>query len=1071
MTPTERKLLERELLLASAGSGKTWQLSSRLIGLLAVGCPPEEILASTFTRKAAGEILDRVLVRLAEGALSEAKALELATSVPEGVPRELLTSEGCGRILVRALSDLHRLQIHTLDAFFHRVVRAFSLELGLPAEWAVVDEPTGERLRSRALEEALAEGDPGVLAQLVRAAGKGDADRSVHGLLLEQIGALLDLWRERDAAQPGPDFWGGPEGPAPAGDARIGELLTALRLVDVPLTKAGTPRAHWAKSLTVMIDGVEEGDWEAFLGAGLMKKLVAGEETYDRVHIWPGLRELLVGLTDAAASHLRAELRRRVQALGRFVPDFERRLRRLREKRGTFDFKDLTYALGELDRPGSLAEIHYRLDGRIRHVLLDEFQDTSIAQWAALEPLVGEILSGYEGERAAFVVADPKQSIYGWRDGEPRILDRIRDEYGIEPSSMALSWRSSPVVLDLVNRVFEGIEDNPVLAEDARVRGVALRWAEGFETHEAARPGLPGHVVMETGPAGDTAREREEARLVLAARRVVEVLEAVPGATIGALTRRNRTVARLIALLREMGVEASEEGGVPVADSAPVVAILALLRMADHPGDRISRYLVAGTPLGAVVGLTDWRSPAVARDVSRKLRDRLLREGYGMVLAGWVRALDPMVSERDRNRLRKLLELAFRWEDQAGLRPGDFVRAAEAARAERVGESRVRIMTVYRAKGLEFDVVVLPELDRSAFTRGSLPAFVPERSHGGAGAVRCIHASPKRDQEPLFPEIAEAAAQYRESRIRDSLSALYVALTRARFQVRLIMDPDPEGTSKARSDARVLREALLEPGAEAPPETPLLELGHPDWSRRPEAPERLLRSPPSSPRIRRASEGPALSPSPRRRLIPRRAPSDLEGGDEVSLEALLRPLPRGALERGTLVHAWLETVEWLPDGDDEWAAPGTDERERLMALARETVPGATSPGGLLDELRGWLQAPSLRALLIPREYPEGTLVERELPFLARDEKGILQGVADRVLRLPAPSGSRLVVVDWKTDRIESGEDRLEARAAHYRPQMEAYLRALAGLEGIEVERVEGIIAFLREGWTARVELH
>jgi ATP-dependent helicase/nuclease subunit A len=397
MTPPSRGLLERELLLASAGSGKTWQLSSRLIGLLAVGVPPEEILASTFTRKAAGEILDRVLIRLAEGALSEEKAREVAESVPDGVPRELLTSEGCGRILVRALSDLHRLQVHTLDAFFHRVVRAFSLELGLPAEWSVVDEPTAERLRSRALEESLAEGDPGVLAQLVRAAGKGDADRSVHALLLEQVVGLLGLWRERDDANPGPDFWGGPDGPAPPDDARIEELLTALRGVEAPLTKAGKPRAHWARSLAAMIESVGVREWEAFIEIGPMKKVLEGQDSYDGVVIWPELREVLDELTGAAAAFLRSELRGRVRALGRFLPDFERRLRRLQAKRGSYDFGDLTHSLGELDRPGSLAEIHYRLDGRIRHVLLDEFQDTSIAQWAALEPLVGEIFSGYRG--------------------------------------------------------------------------------------------------------------------------------------------------------------------------------------------------------------------------------------------------------------------------------------------------------------------------------------------------------------------------------------------------------------------------------------------------------------------------------------------------------------------------------------------------------------------------------------------------------------------------------------------------------------------------------------------------
>jgi ATP-dependent helicase/nuclease subunit A len=357
-------------------------------------------------------------------------------------------------------------------------------------------------------------------------------------------------------------------------------------------------------------------------------------------------------------------------------------------------------------------------------------------------------------------------------------------------------------------------------------------------------------------------------------------------------------------------------------------------------------------------------------------------------------------------------------------------------------------MTVYRAKGLEFDAVVLPELERSTFTRGSLPAFLPERSHDGAGPVQRIYAGPKAAWEPLLPEVEAAAAQFRESRTRDSLSALYVALTRARFGVHLIMDPDPEGKSRAKSDARVIREALLGPGAEAPPDRVLLEMGNPEWWRVGEGLTRLVRSPSSTSRPSRPREGPALGPSPGRRLVPRRVPSDLEGGDEVSLETLLRPLPRGALERGTLVHAWLEELEWLPPDGEEWAAPGTREWERLLGLAREAAPGLTDPAPVLAELQAWLRAPSIGALLTRSEYPEGTLVEQELPFMARDAEGILRGVADRVLRVPDRGGTRLVVVDWKTDRIADGDDGFEARVRHYRPQMEAYCRALARLEGI-----------------------
>ena len=123
--------LPRKLVLASAGSGKTYLLSSHILGLLAAGAPPGELLASTFTRKAAGEILERVLVRLAQGASDPEKARELGR---EAHP-SLTTSEECRRLLGRLLVDLHRMSVDTLDAFFVRVARSFFQELGLAPRW------------------------------------------------------------------------------------------------------------------------------------------------------------------------------------------------------------------------------------------------------------------------------------------------------------------------------------------------------------------------------------------------------------------------------------------------------------------------------------------------------------------------------------------------------------------------------------------------------------------------------------------------------------------------------------------------------------------------------------------------------------------------------------------------------------------------------------------------------------------------------------------------------------------------------------------------------------------------
>jgi ATP-dependent helicase/nuclease subunit A len=116
------------MIRASAGTGKTYQLSNRYLGLVASGVPPEAILASTFTRKAAGEILDRVLVRLADAALNEVACRDLADALGDMSLKPARALD----VLAHLVKQLHRLRISTLDSVFAQMATSFSLELGLP---------------------------------------------------------------------------------------------------------------------------------------------------------------------------------------------------------------------------------------------------------------------------------------------------------------------------------------------------------------------------------------------------------------------------------------------------------------------------------------------------------------------------------------------------------------------------------------------------------------------------------------------------------------------------------------------------------------------------------------------------------------------------------------------------------------------------------------------------------------------------------------------------------------------------------------------------------------------------
>jgi ATP-dependent exoDNAse (exonuclease V) beta subunit len=516
--------------------------------------------------------------------------------------------------------------------------------------------------------------------------------------------------------------------------------------------------------------------------------------------------------------------------------------------------------------------------------------------------------------------------------------------------------------------------------------------------------------------------------------------------------------------------------------------------MADHPGDRISRYLVARTLLGEVVGLgpEDWMSEVRSEEVARKVRRRLVEEGYGSVLREWTGALAPYLLERDARRMRQMVELGYRWEGRASLRATDFVRMVEKVRMEDPASAEVRVMTVHRAKGLEFDAVILPDLDALSLSGEGRDPFLPLRDEVDGSVVAVFPAIPAPLRPLFFGEIPEVAAafpgvdfervarasgQARERVLRDGLSALYVGVTRPRYSLLLLVGAEGEKRKKEKSGGKrivrtageLLRNALAgesTAGGEESEGDILYERGSPEWWKDPALPDsirggRVTSSPPG-----RAAGRVVLAASPRGRLLPVRSPSELEGEGRVSLERLLLAgvgREEGALRRGTLTHAWLAAIEWLE-------STGVPSNERLLAIAGEEAPEITDVSKEKAVFEGWLTHPEIRRLLSRESFPPGTRVERERPFLARDGERILRGIADRLLRIPDSDGDRLLIIDWKSDRLEpSGSFSLEVRTDFYAPQVRAYMRGLAASEGIPLTRVEGALVFLGSGTVVRIE--
>ncbi|MCA9270811.1 MAG: UvrD-helicase domain-containing protein, partial [Planctomycetales bacterium] len=450
------------------------------------------------------------------------------------------------------------------------------------------------------------------------------------------------------------------------------------------------------------------------------------------------------------------------------LEQFDVHYRRLKRQRRVMRFDDVTHAVAGMAAESDAERLAFRLDARIAHLLLDEFQDTSPAQWTAIRPLAEQVVrpsTAGEGLASFYCVGDVKQAIYGWRGGLAEIFTAVANQLGIaDGPSLSKSFRSSQIVIDTVNDVFNNLGAHPNLGRSEKAVG---DFQKSFPKHETERTKLPGYACLRTGPADEN--DQPAATLSYAADYVCKLTRDAPSRSVGVLCRTNAAVATLIYELRSRGIRASEEGGNLLTDSAGVQTLLALLQLADHPGDTIAAYHLGHSPLAAALAL----SSAAPAEVSRAIRRRLADDGYGATLLHFAQLLAPACNRREWSRVMQLVELAYAHEASATPRTSDFLRQVESQRVSDPTSHPVRVMTVHRSKGLEFDVVVLPDLEGSL--TGQTPRFVVHRQDD-TGPIDCVFKYLSQDLQQLAPPRFEEMIQASTRRdVTESMCVLYVA--------------------------------------------------------------------------------------------------------------------------------------------------------------------------------------------------------------------------------------------------------------------------------------------------------
>ena len=400
---------------ASAGTGKTHQLTSRMLRLLLSDVAPEQILATTFTRKAAGEILDRVMRRLALAATDDAEAASLANMLSLGD----LTRDKLLDVLVQATRSLHRLRIGTLDSFFSRVAGGFILELDLPPGWTIVEEMDEAKLRDEAIYQTLEESDIKTLLNLLHLLTKGESSVSVARLIRDTVASVYTIFTETDSTA-----WRRLKARKPLPQHEIELTLDDLREV------ALEGRTATARDQDCQRAFAE--DWVNFLKNGIAGSVSRGRDKYYHTQLADELITVYEKLVKHAANELTNQMRSQTEGTYQLLEWYDRELEALKQARRAFRFDDVTRKIvdaahlsqPELDaKAEGIDPFAFRLDGSIHHLLLDEFQDTSLSQWRVLLPLAQRVTQSPDS--SFFCVGDVKQAIYGWRGGDANIFGTL----------------------------------------------------------------------------------------------------------------------------------------------------------------------------------------------------------------------------------------------------------------------------------------------------------------------------------------------------------------------------------------------------------------------------------------------------------------------------------------------------------------------------------------------------------------------------------------------------------------------------------------------------------------------
>ncbi len=1065
---------------------------------------PEEILAITFTRKAAGEMKRRVLEAL-EGASRPLPADAQANARrTHALARAALARDA--ELRWRLTENTARLRIQTIDSFNASLTRQMPVLARLGWQPGLVDDAQDLYHEAAVRTLALLDGDAVRGPRIARLLAHLDGDQALAARLLAGMLARRDQWLGRDLDE-APD-----RAALEAGFvAERARLLAAARgrfppaevpaLVTLARYAAESLRRLDLDGPVLAAEGLETlpppGEAGAVAWQGLAQFLLKADgewrvavnrkhgfpaakeegsagrkaefgELLERLARAPALREALAELLVLPPAAFDERQWSALEAVAAVLPLAAAQLLAVFAERGEVDHAQIAAgavaALGDESDPTDLL---LALDERLSHVLVDEFQDTSRSQWALLAALTAGWTPG-DG-RTLFAVGDPMQSIYRFREADVGLFLRAWREglphVRLEGLRLRTNFRSQRGVVDWVNAAFGAILP---AADDEGEGAVSLAPSEAF--HEPlAGEAVRWHLFADE----DRERARQDE-----ARRVVEIVAAAraerPGGTVAVLVRNRTHLDRLVPALRAAGMRFRAVDIEPLAERQAILDLVALSRALSHAADRAAWLAVLRAPwcglaladLLAFCGGEERTVPELLADEARlaavapPARGRLARVAaiLGQAQAGrlrgslrervertWLALGGPatLAAAEDLDDAEAFLDRLDEIEEAGDLpdparleeRLEDLYGAPDLG----AGES-LQLMTIHKAKGLQFSTVIVPGLDRLP-RGGDAPLFRWKRRTDGSLLMAPVKES-GTDGDAAYDYLKRLEAREEAHELE---RLLYVAATRAEHRLHLLgrvgRDPDVPGEAglRAPSSRSLLGKAWAVARAHvAPPTVAAPRAAGEAAGEAATAPDlRWLR--PEGLDVRVSAPAVALPPVPQEA----RAPIEFTWAGET-----LRRV-------GTVAHRWLQRI--AQDGLEAWPA------RRVRALAPR-IDAELARLGVQGPERARAAADAIAALEAAVTEPRGRWIlaahagaASELRMNVVEDGRVHAVVMDRVF---TDAEGRRWIVDYKTGRHE-GADReafLDRERDRYAGQLRRYARALGGAPGL------GLYFPLLPGW-------